>query len=186
MEVSNMEENSMEENSLKANNMEESRKEIDILKLGNELTLRRYLFSKAQVTRVLNAPDYIALYIIRETGSAQEIYGGKTYLKDLSEKMQLSIRQTSKMIGSLKDRGLIKWLHDGDGSDGTYVTITAEGIKLLEQQQAVFREYYGKVIGKFGKDNLIQLLNLMKQLETVMSSELEGMEAIEDVDGRDE
>lgn len=166
--------------------MEENKKEIDVLKLGNELTFRRYLFSKAQITRVLNVPDYIALYIIKETGSAQEIYGGKTYLKDLSEKMQLSIRQTSKLVGNLKDRGLIKWLHDGDGSDGTYVTITGEGDKLLEQQQAVFKEYYGKVIAKFGKDNLIQLLNLMKQLETVMSSELEGMEAVDNVNGRDD
>jgi len=164
-------------------NMEETKKEIDVLKLGNELTFRRYLFSKAQVARVLNAPDYIALYIIKETGKEQEIYGGKTYLKDLSEKMQMPIRQTSKMVGNLKDRGLIKWLHDGDGSDGTYVTITEEGNKLLEQQQAVFKEYYGRVIGKFGKDNLIQMLNLMKQLETVMSSELE---VIDDVDGRDD
>ena len=31
------------------------------------------------------------------------------------------------------------------------------------------------IIDKFGKDNLIQLLNLMKQLETVMSSEVERM-----------
>lgn len=166
--------------------MEETKKEIDILKLGNELTFRRYLFSKAQVARVLNVPDYIALHIIKETGSEQEIYGGKTYLKDLSEKMQMTIRQTSKLVGGLKDRGLIKWLHDGDGSDGTYVVITEEGLKLLKQQQNAFKEYYGKVIDKFGRDNLIQLLNLMKQLETVMSSELEGMGVADDVDGRDE
>lgn len=166
--------------------MEETKKEIDILKLGNELTFRRYLFSKAQVVRVLNVPDYIALHIIKETGNEQEIYGGKTYLKDLSEKMQMTIRQTSKLVGGLKDRGLIKWLHDGDGSDGTYVVITEEGLKLLEQQQNAFKEYYGKVIDKFGRDNLIQLLNLMKQLETVMSSELEGMGVADDVDGRDE
>lgn len=163
--------------------MEGYKANMDVLKLGNELTLRKYLFSKPQITRVLSAPDYIALHIIKETGDAQEIYEGRTYLKDLSEKMQMTIRQTSKMVGSLKDRGLVKWLHDGNGSEGTYVTITDEGARLLEQQQTVFKDYYGKVIDKFGGDNLIQLLNLMKQLETVMSSELEGMEADSDVDG---
>lgn len=163
--------------------MEENKREIDILKLGNELTLRRYLFNKTQVSQVLNIPDYIALHIIRETGSKEEIYAGKTYLRDLSQKMQLTIRQTSKLIGNLRERGLVVWSHDGNGSDGTYVTITEEGDKLVERQQAVFKEYYGRVIGKFGKDNLIQLLNLMKQLEIIMGSELEEMEGSEDVNG---
>ena len=36
--------------------------------------------------------------------------------------------------------------------------------------------YYSKVFEKFGKDNMIQLLQLMKQLETVMSSEMENLE----------
>lgn len=166
--------------------MEDCKKEIDILKLGNELTFRKYLFSKTQVVRALNVSDYIALHIIKETGGTQEIYGDKIYLKDLSEKMQLSIRQTSKLVGDLKERGLVKWLHDGNGSDGTYVSITDEGGKLLEQQQEIYNEYYARVIDRFGKDNLIQLLNLMKQLETIMSSELEGMEGSANADGTDE
>lgn len=166
--------------------MEENRKEIDALKLGNELMLRRYLFNKTQVSRVLNEADYIVLNIIKDTGSEQEIYEGKTYLKDLSEKVMLTIRQTSKLIGKLKERGLVKWSHDGDGNEGTYVTITDEGRKLLEQQQAVNKEYYGNVIRQFGKDNLIELLNLMKQLETVMYSEQEKMEVDRDVNGRAE
>ena len=66
------------------------------------------------------------------------------------------------------------------------MTITDEGRKLLEQQQAVNKEYYGNVIRQFGKDNLIELLNLMKQLETVMYSEQEKMEVDRDVNGRAE
>lgn len=160
--------------------MAENRKEIDILKLGDELILRRYLFNKTQINQGLNIPDYIALHIIRESKTKEEIYEGKTYLKDLSEKMKLTIRQTSKLIGNLKERGLVVWSHDGNGSEGTYVTITKEGDELVERQQTVLREYYERVIGKFGKDNLIQLLNLMKQLEIIMGSELEEMEESED------
>ena len=166
--------------------MEENIKETDVLKLGNEFTLRRYLFNKPQVSQVLNAANYILLHIIMETAREHEIYEGKTYLKDLSEKMMLTIRQTSKLISKLKERGLVKWSHDGDGNEGTYVTITDEGRKLMEQQQAVYKEYYGNVINKFGKDNLIELLNLMKQLETVMYSEQEKMEVALDADRGDE
>lgn len=155
--------------------MKDKNNEIDVLKLSNELTIRRYLFNKEQISRVLSAPDYIALNIIRETETNEQIYSGRTYLKDLAEKMHLSMRQISKMIGNLKERGLVVWSHDGNGSEGTYVTITESGQQLLTQQQKILEEYYGNVIDKFGKDNLIQLLNLMKQLETVMSSEVERM-----------
>ena len=100
--------------------------------------------------------------------------------------MQLTIRQTSKMMSDLKDRGLILWSHDGDGSEGTYVTITETGEKLLSEQEQVLKKYYGNVIEKFGKQNLLSLLQLMKQLETVMSSEIEEMEAISEDERRNE
>ena len=151
----------------------------DILKLSNELMYRRYLLNKDQLRsffKELSIPDYIALHIIQETEEFTEIYEGRTYLKDLAEKMQMTIRQTSKLVGNLRDRGLLLWSHDGNGSEGTYVTITESGKKLLKNQEQILRDYYGKVIEKYGKENLIQLLRLVKELETVMSSELERME----------
>lgn len=163
--------------------MIEKKDYVDVLKLGNELTTRRYLFNKVQVSKVLSASDYIALRIIMDTEKSEDIYEGKTYLKDISEKMQLSIRQTSRMIGGLKERGLINWSHDGNGSEGTYVTITTGGRDLFRQQETVVKEFYGKVIEKFGADNMVQLLNLMKQLETLMKSEFEEREMIEDEAG---
>ncbi|MDD6206949.1 MAG: winged helix DNA-binding protein [Clostridiales bacterium] len=162
--------------------MENENKKSDILELSNELTVRRYLFNKDHVNRILSIPDYIALHIIKETEHLETIYAGRTYLKDLAEKMQLSIRQTSRMVGNLKDRGLVKWSHDGDGREGTYVTITESGEEILKKQENILKDYYGKVIQQYGEDNLIQLLHMMKQLETVMHSQLEGMEVSEEDD----
>ena len=71
------------------------------------------------------------------------------------------------------------WSHDGNGSEGTYVTITENGQMLLNEQEEILKNFYGKVIQKYGKDNMIQLLQLLKQLETVMCSTMEEMEAAE-------
>ena len=90
--------------------------------------------------------------------------------------MQLSIRQTSKMIAELRDRGLVLWSHDGTGKDGTYVSITENGKERIKIQEEIIKNYYGRVIEKYGKENLIQLLHLMKQLDTIMCSELEEFE----------
>ena len=155
------------------------KKKLDITKLSNELTYQRYLFNRNQMKQLfqkLSVSEYIALQNISEIGKESAIYSGRTYLKDLAESMHLTIRQTSKMVGNLKDRGLLVWSHDGDGSEGTYVTITESGEALLGEHEASLREYYKKVIGKFGEENLIKLLQLMKQLDTVMGSELEGLE----------
>lgn len=159
-------------------------REIEVL--SNELTYRHYIMNKGIIRDLfckMSMSEYLALHIIGAQSSVSEVYAGRTYLKDLSEKMQLTIRRVSKMVGELRDRGLLRWAHDGDGSEGTYVTITETGQKLLAEQEMIFKEYYGKVIGKYGKQNLIQLLQMMKQLETVMSSELEEME-VSDPDGR--
>ncbi|KAI4448843.1 hypothetical protein C823_003370 [Eubacterium plexicaudatum ASF492] len=58
---------------------------------------------------------------------------------------------------------------------------------MLAEEEAALKKYYGKVITSYGRENLIHLLQLMKQLETVMSTEFEGMEedAIEE-QGTDE
>lgn len=165
----------MEEKKSKAEN-------TDIVKLSNEIIYHRYLINKNHVrdfTRKISVPEYIALYNIDVGRETSEIYSGRTYLKELAEKMQLTIRQTSRMIGDLRDRGLVLWAHDGNGSEGTYVTITESGQKLLKEQEEILKNYYGRVIEKYGRDNMIVLLQSMKQLETVMSSTMEELEAEE-------
>ena len=151
----------------------------DITKLSNELTYRQYMMNRGKIKTLfqeVSIPEYIALQNILQNDESESIYGERTYLKELSEKMQLSIRQTSKMIAELRDRGLVLWSHDGTGKDGTYVSITENGKERIKIQEEIIKNYYGRVIEKYGKENLIQLLHLMKQLDTIMCSELEEFE----------
>lgn len=157
-----------------------SLKEIDVAMLSNEFTYRKYMMDKEKIRnffKKLSIPEYIALHNIVQNHAEASIYGGRTYLKELSEKLDMTMRKTSNMVKKLRDEGLVTWSHDGDGSEGTYVMITDMGRKLLEEQEEILKDYYGNVIRKFGKDNLIQLLQLMKQLETAMKSEVEEREA---------
>lgn len=158
---------------------------VDTAALVNELVLRRYRMSDGQLRQHfegLNIPGYLALHIIADTASAETIYAGRTYLQDLADKMQVSVRQVSKLVGELRDRGLVQWAHDGNGDDGTYVVITEAGRRLMTDQEQVLKDYYGRVIDAYGKDNMIQLLRMMKQLDTVMSNEMEETEAERDAD----
>ena len=150
----------------------------DIIHLSNELIYQRHLLNREHgkdiFTRI-SIQEYIALQHIALEENAN-IYSGRTYLKDLSDKLHMTMRQTSTLVGKLRDAGYVVWSHDGNGSEGTYVTITESGQNVQKDQEETLRKFYGKVIENFGKENLIQLLQLMKQLETIMSSELEKME----------
>lgn len=159
----------------------------DIGKLSHELTYHKYLLNNDKIRsffQKLSIPEYLAMHMIQESEQTDHIYAGRTYLKDIADQMQRPMRQTSRMVKALQERGLVAWSHDGDGSEGTYVTITESGRRMLEEEEAALKKYYGKVITSYGRDNLIQLLQLMKQLETVMGREFEEMEetAIEERD----
>lgn len=160
----------------------------EIRKFTNELTYRRYLMNKGKIQelfRKMTLQEYIALYTIASEGDSSAESDGRTYLKELSEKMELTMRQTSKMVEKLKDRGLVLWSYEGTGSEGTYVTVTETGRKLFQEQEMILRECYGKVIDKFGKENLTQMLKLMKQLDELMCAEIKEI-GEEDLHGRDD
>ena len=99
--------------------------------------------------------------------------------------MQRTVRQTSHLVKALQERGMLAWSHDGDGSEGTYVTITDSGKKMLAEEEDMLKQYYRRVFARFGKENLMQLLTLMRQLESVMGAEFKEMGAAVN-DGTDE
>lgn len=149
----------------------------DLGELSHELAYRKYLLNNDHIRnfmRRLSVPEYLAMHMIKDTEQA-EGSPGRTYLKDIADRMHRTIRQTSAMVKTLQERGLLLWSHDGDGSEGTYVTITESGKEMLAKEESAIKEYYGRVIENYGRDNLMQLLQLMKQLEMSMSEEFERM-----------
>lgn len=150
-------------------------KRTNISELANEWIYRRYLMGKEQFRNLftdISVPGYVVLYIVAIMEADSEISPKKTYLKDIAAKMELAIPQLSPIIEKLNDRGLLVWSHDGNGSGGTYVTLTDSGYAALTYQEEALKAYFGRVIELFGKANFIQLLKLMKQLEDVMNEEI--------------
>lgn len=114
-----------------------------------------------KILQKLSVPEYIVLQTLRGNSDSISLNEDKVYLKELAEKMQISIRQTSKIVRSLKDKGFVSWSHDGVGEQGTYVNLTNTGMNMLLGNERLLKEYYGRIIKKLGYDNLAQMLNLM-------------------------
>ncbi len=154
----------------------------NITELSHELTYHRYMLNQGQVRGLfqnITIPEYIALHYILHSITEKGSGTNKAYLQDVANELRLPLSRASRMVGNLRDKGLVSWSHDGNGSEGTYITITDSGVRLLEKQEARLKDYYGRVAEKFGEENMVTLLKLMIQLERVMDSEMdsEGDEA---------
>ena len=160
-----------------ANNEQKHSDNFNILNLSNELIYRRFmLINNNEISHFFNEmtiPEFIVLNLILKNEKNDPIYGGKTYLSDLAESLHRPIRYVSTLSRQLQDKGLIIWKHDGDCEQGTYVMITDDGKKLVEKHQQMTQQFYSHVIEKYGQQNMIKLLDLMKQLDTVITTELE-------------
>ena len=157
--------------------------------LAHEITYRRYMLSKDDAKSVLkdiNIAEYIVLHFMCEQIESDSIYSDRIYLSEISEKLNLPIRKTSKLIREMSGKNLISWDHDGDGKDGTYVTITERGKTVFAETDSKLKDFYTRVLQKFGKDKIIQLLQLMKEFDSVMRTELEQMEETNETNETDE
>lgn len=130
--------------------------------LSEEMTYQSYLMRNftARLLSELSVPAYIMLSMANKSGSA--------YLRDIASEMRLTMPQVSKIAGALRDKGFVRWTHDGDGHNGTYITLTGLGKEALERREASAKNFYSNVIKKFGKDNFVQFLNMLRELEGVM------------------
>ena len=141
-----------------------------INKLAYDLTYQRYLLNKDKANYLFNdlsVGDYVVLHTVL-------CFEDKAYLEKLGEKLNLSISKMSNVATNLKNRGLVIWSHDGDGSEGTYLTVTETGLKLMDKQEDKLKNYYERVINRFGLKNTVDLIGKMTALETIMKEEMEN------------
>ena len=114
---------------------------FESFELSTELIFQRFLMDKERRKNFYNGlelADYIALKVMEK-----DCIDGKdkTYLKDLSSFMRISIPQTSAIASSLKDMGYALWNN---------------------------REYYGNVIAELGEERTTQILSDMRTLVEAM------------------
>lgn len=110
---------------------------FESFELSTELIFQRFLMDKERRKNFYNGlelADYIALKVMEK-----DCIDGKdkTYLKDLSSFMRISIPQTSAIASSLKDMGYALWKHDGKGTDGTYLVFTDAGRDFLKKERTI-------------------------------------------------
>ena len=152
---------------------EVDRKEFN--ELASEITYRRYMMDKVNLTKIfpdISTMDYIALWVISRLAEKKPDID-KIYLQDIAADLKVPMNRVSEMIQKLRDKGVLIWTHDGDGSEGTYVKLTGSGQEVMKKQQEILGSYYRNVIEEFGKEEFVRMLQMLARLERIMNEESE-------------
>ena len=149
-------------------------KNKDMVSLVNEMIFQSYTAGRFNVRKLftkMTAAEYTAVWVLSRDKEGDD-ESRKIYLSDISEKLKLPMPMVSKMVRGLRDKGLVTWRHDGRGEDGTYILITAKGIRLATEQQEILVNFYKNVIESFGKEHFVDFIREISELEQFMNDEL--------------
>ena len=91
-----------------------------------------------------NASDEYALIWLlskhtKDTGSE------KIYLKDIVRELNLPMPKVSAIARSLQNKGLVRWTHDGNGEEGTYILLTDTAVTSVQAHRQTLRAYHPRV-----------------------------------------
>lgn len=92
----------------------------------------------------------------------------KLYLQDLTQVLNYSVQQTSRLVQALQGKGYVYWEHD---KKGTYVRLTEHGLEIMCEQQKLLIKYFEQVIDRVSKERFIAIMDEMRAIEQIMEEE---------------
>lgn len=97
----------------------------------------------------------------------------KIYLKDMVKELNLPLPKVTAIARSLQSKGLVRWTHDGNGEEGTYILLTETALTSVQARRQTLRRYHQQVVAAFGEERFLHLLGEIAQLEEILRQEAE-------------
>lgn len=87
--------------------------------------------------------------------------------------LNLPLPKVTAIARSLQGKGLVRWTHDGNGEDGTYILLTDTALTSVQAHRQTLRKYHQRVVSAFGEERFLHLLSEIAQLEEILRQEAE-------------
>ncbi len=89
------------------------------------------------------------------------------------KELNLPLPKVTAIARSLQGKGLVRWTHDGNGEDGTYILLTDTALTSVQTHRQTLRKYHQRVVSAFGEERFLHLLSEIAQLEEILRQEAE-------------
>ena len=132
------------------------------------------LFHSPALRRLFQAnasDEYALIWLLSK--HTQDTGSEKIYLKDMVRELNLPLPKVTAIARSLQSKGLVRWTHDGNGQEGTYILLTDTAITSVQARRQALRDYHQRVVAAYGEEKFLHLLGEITQLEEIMRQEAE-------------
>ncbi|MCD8366154.1 MAG: helix-turn-helix domain-containing protein [Clostridiales bacterium] len=151
-------------------------KKEDLMTLANRMIQLRYSMDSNHLEKVfrdVSISDYMVLSTLSRRMGIHEPEA-RVYLSEISKELNIPINRVSVMVQNLQNKGYVYWEHD---AQGTYIYMSETGTEAMRSQQAVLHQFFGNVIERLGRDQFVEVLDMMYQLELILEAEAEKLPA---------
>ena len=132
------------------------------------------LFHSPALRRLFQAnasDEYALIWLLSK--HTQDTGSEKIYLKDMVRELKLPLPKVTAIARSLQSKGLVRWTHDGNGEEGTYILLTETALTSVQARRQTLRRYHQQVVAAFGEERFLHLLGEIAQLEEILRQEAE-------------
>lgn len=132
------------------------------------------LFHSPALRRLFQAnasDEYALIWLLSK--HTQDTGSEKIYLKDMVRELNLPLPKVTAIARSLQSKGLVRWTHDGNGEEGTYILLTETALTSVQARRQTLRRYHQQVVAAFGEERFLHLLGEIAQLEEILRQEAE-------------
>ena len=144
-----------------------------LIELSNQMIGVRSVINRDHLNNlftVVSLPDYA---IMKKNwpniAKIEEQDYPPVFLRQMQAKSDTPMSVISKMVQQLNDNGLVHWER---GESGTYIILSAHGLRCFREQQELVLDYFERVITRIGIERFKMMLDGMQEIEEIMEEEI--------------
>lgn len=133
-----------------------------------------FRFHKLKIYRILPEISQSDFCLLTKLMYVRENQEGRQGIKvsELAKKLEVSVPSVSRTLNHLEKKGYVMRYEDKKDRRITYVCLTEQGSSILEEVDAVMRDYWGTVLSQMKLSTVELLMGAIDEFYEVAEAEL--------------
>lgn len=141
---------------------------------NSELFQMFYRMKQLKISVLFDDLTHMEFVTLRTLHGCTHEYGAKKMkISDIAHMTNVRSSAVSRTLNALEERGLIVRVADREDRRNTYVEITDDGIRIMEEGKRRMDDFMSSVFGRVGEENMKQFIEILRKISDVSHEELE-------------
>lgn len=143
-------------------------------RLNRELFQMFYRMRQLKISILFDELTHMEFVTLRTLhGCTHECGEEKMKISDIAHMTNVRSSAVSRTLNGLEERGLIVRVADKEDRRNTYVELTDDGLRIMEECKKRMDDFMSAVFNSVGEENIKQFIEILRKIYDVSQEELE-------------